>query len=417
MSGPIQKILIIGINYRPEPTGIAPYTTGLAEHLAGNGYQVQVITAEPHYPSWTHVRPRGLWKITEDVENGVKVTRVPIYVPRRQSALRRGLYEFTFLVMANFVARRVAGIDVVLGVVPSLGGGVAAAQLARRMRRPYLLWIQDIVSLSAQESGAAGRSARLLEGILARIERVLARNAKRVLIISDAFKGHFQHLGVDNRRLLRVRNWTHMGPAEGELRRRVPSDTLACLHIGNLGYKQDLETILDCAGRAKEAHLPISFTIVGDGSRREQVQQLIYRRELDNVQLLPLAPADELRVLLATADVFLLAQRDSVRDMALPSKLTTYFAWGRPVVAATNGSSAAAMEIESAGGGIVVQPGNGEEMLVALQRLLRNVDEYEKLQRGAVAYAQNNLSNETCLAVLKGAVDEACQEVEICRSI
>ena len=27
------RVLICGINYRPELTGIGPYTTGLAEHL------------------------------------------------------------------------------------------------------------------------------------------------------------------------------------------------------------------------------------------------------------------------------------------------------------------------------------------------------------------------------------------------
>lgn len=388
----MRTITILGINYHPEPTGIAPYTAGLAEYLARQGYEVQVITAEPHYPSWRSMRLRRRYGTSEDVENGVKVMRVPIYIPRRQSALRRGFYELSFIIMAGFVSRRVRQVDVVLGVVPSLGGGAVAAWIARRRGCPYLLWIQDIVSLSVQESGVVRSAGHLLQRLLARMERVLVRRAQRVLIISDAFRGHFERLGVESLRLVRVRNWTHIAPAEAELEFRVPCGRLACLHIGNLGYKQDLETILDCANRAKEAGLPIAFTIVGDGSRRAQVEEIVLRQKLDNVKVLPLASSDELRELLAAADVFLLAQRDSVKDMALPSKLTTYFAWGRPVVAATDGRSAAALEIAASGGGLVVRPGRGDEMLAALEGLLRNESQYEQLQRATVRYAQANLA-------------------------
>ncbi len=46
------RVLIVGINYSPELTGIGPYTAGLAEHLASRGDDVTVITGLPHYPDW-----------------------------------------------------------------------------------------------------------------------------------------------------------------------------------------------------------------------------------------------------------------------------------------------------------------------------------------------------------------------------
>ena len=46
------RVLIVGINYSPELTGIGPYTAGLAEHLAARGDEVTVITGLPHYPDW-----------------------------------------------------------------------------------------------------------------------------------------------------------------------------------------------------------------------------------------------------------------------------------------------------------------------------------------------------------------------------
>ena len=42
------KVLILGLNYAPEHTGIAPYTAGIAQGLSRD-YDVQVVTAHPHY--------------------------------------------------------------------------------------------------------------------------------------------------------------------------------------------------------------------------------------------------------------------------------------------------------------------------------------------------------------------------------
>ncbi|MBD0321819.1 MAG: glycosyltransferase WbuB, partial [Aldersonia sp.] len=46
------RVKIVGINYAPETTGIAPYTSGLADGLAARGHRVEVLTGQPHYPQW-----------------------------------------------------------------------------------------------------------------------------------------------------------------------------------------------------------------------------------------------------------------------------------------------------------------------------------------------------------------------------
>ena len=46
------RVLVIGINYEPEPVGIGPYTTATAQALAAAGHQVEVLTGKPYYPAW-----------------------------------------------------------------------------------------------------------------------------------------------------------------------------------------------------------------------------------------------------------------------------------------------------------------------------------------------------------------------------
>ena len=44
------RVLLYSYNYYPEPIGIAPLMTELAEGLVKRGHQVRVVTAMPNYP-------------------------------------------------------------------------------------------------------------------------------------------------------------------------------------------------------------------------------------------------------------------------------------------------------------------------------------------------------------------------------
>ncbi|MGH2600427.1 MAG: glycosyltransferase, partial [Dehalococcoidia bacterium] len=78
---PSMRILLIGINYWPEETGIAPYTTGLAEHLAARGHEITVLTGVPHYPQWRILESyAGRLRARESIR-GVRVRRFRHYVP------------------------------------------------------------------------------------------------------------------------------------------------------------------------------------------------------------------------------------------------------------------------------------------------------------------------------------------------
>ena len=46
------KILVYGINYSPELTGIGKYTGEMVAWMAQQGHDVRVITAPPYYPQW-----------------------------------------------------------------------------------------------------------------------------------------------------------------------------------------------------------------------------------------------------------------------------------------------------------------------------------------------------------------------------
>ena len=144
------RLLITGVNYAPEETGIAPYTTGLAEHLVQRGHQVTVITGVPSYPQWRVYPDYRKVLLRREVRAGVELWRVRNYVPRRQSTLQRGLYEASFL-LGGLAKLSASKPDAVLGVVPSLSGGMLAG------RRP-VAW--DARTAWSSRTSSARRPAR-----------------------------------------------------------------------------------------------------------------------------------------------------------------------------------------------------------------------------------------------------------------
>ena len=388
------RILIVGINYAPEETGIAPYTAGLAEHLAERGHSVVALTGLPSFPQWrVHDGYRRLlWK--RESVNGVDVRRRWHYVPGRQSAIHRGLYEGTFL-LTGLSMIALPRPDAVMGVVPSLSGGVLARLASRRFRVPYGLIFQDLVGQAAKQSGVGG-GGRVATAVRA-AEGWAARRAAAVGIIAEGFRPYLESLGVDAKRIYRVRNWTHVeAPSmdRGLVRKQLglPKDAVVCIHAGNMGYKQGLENVIECARLAAERDGRLLFVLIGDGNRRSHLEALAGQYKLPNLRFLPLQSKALFPNALAAADLLLVNQRGTVGDMSLPGKLTAYFVSGQPVIAAVARDSETAREVAVSGAGVVVEPDDPEALLGAIDDLLGDPAKCDRLGAAGKRWAQEKLT-------------------------
>ena len=361
------KVLIIAINYRPEMTGTAPYTTALAEHLASAGHQVTVLTGFAHYPAW-RLEP-GERRLRADAwQDGVRVLRRRHLVPRVQSAVWRALYEGTFLV--HGALSNPERPEVVLGVIPSLSGGILARLYAARAGAPYGLIIQDLMAPGARQSGIRGGAH--VAGITSWLERWAVARARTVAIASDGFRPYLRGLGVADDRIMLFPNWTHLpdsSPDRADTRARMgwPDDTTIVLHAGNMGLKQGLEQVVHAARRADDSVLPVQFVLMGDGNQRAGLEAVA--SGVNRLRFMPFQPEDELRGALEAADVLLLSERPTVVDMSLPSKLTAYFAAGRPIVAAVPEGGATADQVRRSAAGVIVPVGDPDALNDAVANL------------------------------------------------
>jgi colanic acid biosynthesis glycosyl transferase WcaI len=385
-------VLVVGAHYAPDPTGVAPYTTAMCADLALLGARVSVVTGIPHYPAWRPAAGYRLGLRWQERHGDIEVTRVRHAVPRRQDPLRRATYEVTFWAGARLAVRR-ARPDLVVAITPNLGAVPAAVSAGRAAGAPVGVVVQDLVGLAATQSGM--RYGRSVGALASSLEGWCLRQADLLGLISPFFQPPLLAVGIPADRMFHLPNYTHIAPVAADpaaARRELgwPADLRLVLHTGNMGLKQDLGNVLAAARRARRQHPELLFLLVGDGSMRADLQR--QARGLDNVRFVDLLPGPRYPVALAAADCLLVNERPSVRDMSLPSKLTSYFAAARPVVAATRPDGATAAEVRRAGAGLVVPPGDPDALLAGCVQICADPGLAAELGRAGRAHAGAALS-------------------------
>ncbi|GHB19620.1 glycosyltransferase [Streptomyces clavifer] len=403
-----RRVLVVSTNYAPELTGIGPYATQLAEHWAASGVRTQVLTGMPHYPAWrVDEEYRGVWR-RHEVREGVSVHRRRHYVPPRQSALRRAAFEASVLAH-GMLAPPPGRPDAVVSQMPSLAGGVIAARVARRHRVPHIPVVQDLMGAAAAQSGIRGGDRAA--AVAAAAERYALRGAALVGVIHESFVPGVTALGVDPGRIRLVPNWTHVQRPSGDrtaTRARLGwrEGTPVLLHSGNMGLKQGLDVLVGLARLAPD----IRVVLMGDGNQRAGLRELA--AGLPNIDFLPPAGADEFTDVLAAADVLAVTQRASVLDMSVPSKLTSYFVSGRPVVASVADEGGTADEVRRSGTGVLVAPEDPAALLAAVRKLADDPEAADALGAQGPRYVAHHLSREAGLARFDALLTEVLGDAQ-----
>ena len=381
----------MGINYAPEPSGIAPYSTRIAEGLRSRGHDVRVLTTFPHYPQWRVAD--GYSGLRQRESRGdVDVRRLRHYVPRRPDGVRRAASEVSFGLHASL--RGWGRPDVVICPSPAL---LSSAAARIRTRAAFGLQIQDLYSAGVIETGGS----RHVANALGRLEASVARRSTGVAVIHDRFRDRVvERLGVEPGRVRVIRNWTHVSTPpvldEVAIRARLGwGDDFVVLHTGAMGRKQGLENVARTARLAEQRDLPLRFVLMGDGGQRPELERMA--AGVRTLQFVDPLPNEEYAQALHAADSLLVNELPGLVEMAVPSKLTSYLKTGRPVVAATGAGTTTADELAAAGAGIRVQPDSPEDLLTALLSLRAEPERAAALGAHGPAYCERVLSESKAL--------------------
>ncbi len=396
------RILIFGINYSPELTGIGKYTGEMGAWFAAHGHDVAAVTAKPYYPDWEIHKPyKGTGWVTEQVDK-VTVHRVPLYVPKEVTSKKRILHEFSFL---GGVFPKWFGLllkkkyDIVIDITPPFHLGFFALFYAKLKGAKLITHIQDLQVDAAKELGMINNE-RLLN-VMFKAEKYLLDRSDAVSSISLGMKKKILAKGVPEAKYIMFPNWVDeeaIKPLSKEQSLRnewgISLGDKVVLYSGNLGEKQGLEIIIDAAKRFND-RADIHFIICGSGGARDRLKNMAEQAGLQQIRFYPLQPYERLSALLATADIHLVLQKRSAADLVMPSKLTGILsAGGCAIVSAVQGTSLYEV-MNRYQLGIVIEPESTEALIESLQHAL-DIDLLPFRER-ARQYAEHFLSKEQLL--------------------
>ncbi len=395
------RILLYSYNYHPEPIGIAPLMTELAEGLVKRGHEVRVVTGMPNYPERRiYEGYRGKWYITEE-RNGVLVQRSYVWIRPQPGLLTRILLDGSFVVTSLVQAFRGWRPDVILTTTPPLPVCLPATFLGWVQSCPVVLNLQDILPEAAVHVGLikSKKAIRVFEAL----ERFGYRTSTRISVIADGFVENLLGKGVAREKISLIPNWVDvnfihpMPKANNGFRVENQLDSkFVVMYSGNIALTQGLETVIEAATRLR--HIPeIVFVIVGEEKALQALADYCKTVNADNVRLRPFQPREKLPEMLAAADVGLIVQKKNVIGFNMPSKTQVLLASGRPIVASVPLGGTAARAVQNSHGGVVVEPENPDTLADAVLELYQHPDRAELMGRQGRQHAIDQYSFEQAL--------------------
>lgn len=396
------RVLVVTQYFWPESFRVNDLVVGLRDL----GHEVEILTGMPNYPGGRLFQGYGFFTPAAENFNGMRVIRVPLITRGRSKGIRLMLNYLSFALSASLLGpwRCRREIDAVLIFEPSpVTVALPALVIARLRRACTLLWIQDLWpdTLSAMGFSSRGLVMRIARGI----SDFVHQRCDRLLVQSPGFTPRLVGRGINAVRISYLPNW-----AEDYYRPVPATDTpghpvagiagFKLLFAGNIGSAQSFETILAAADILREVN-DLQWVIVGDGLMREWVASEVRRLGLDaRVHLLGQRSAEDMPNCFAHADALLVTLRpDAVFSLTIPSKIQSYLACGKIIIAAIDGEGAAV--VRDSGAGVVCAASDAEGLAKAVMAVYSMSKEARaKLGAAGRRYYEQHFARSRALANL-----------------
>ena len=246
----------------------------------------------------------------------------------------------------------------------------------------YHLLIYDIYPDALVNFGMIKKGS-LPDRIWSKWNRKLFQRASTIYSLSENMAALIRQYNPDVKVEV-IHNWTDTGhiiplPKKDNpfAKQHGQLDKITVMYSGNMGATHAVERIADIAAALKN-DTSFGFMLIGDGAKKEMIEQRKEKQALDNLIILPYQEPDTLPYSLTTADVGIVTLSAGAEDLSVPSKTYNMLAAGAALLVIASPSSELANLIRHYDCGEQFEEHETDRM-VAFIRSLKN--DAEKLQR------------------------------------
>lgn len=401
-------ILIVTQYFWPENFRINDLAIGLQNF----GHKVTILTGKPNYPGGSFYSGYGFLRKFRENFHGMDLIRIPLLPRGDGGRVRLTLNYLSFALfaclMAPFFCRGKYDLIFVNQLSP-VTVGLPALLLKKIKKVPIIFWVQDLWPESLSATGAI--NSRLILNIVEKMVRFIYRSCDRILAQSKAFSPSIEKFDVDSKRIFYFPNSAEDLYQPAASVKDLPELTniqagFRIMFAGNIGAGQDFPTIIEAAALLKD-HSDIHWLIVGDGRMLPWIKSEISKRKLENsIHFLGRHSVELMPAFFSYAHVMLVTlKKEPIFALTIPSKIQSYLACARPIIAALDGEGA--RTVIEAGAGFTC-PAEAPEELAKTVLLMYKTSSAEREAMGyrGREYFKRNFDRSLLLKQLDGWMDE-----------
>lgn len=346
-----KNILYLSPYFWPEEIGSAPYSTELALWLQDQGHKLRVIAFRPHYPRIEDFRAWSYGARDEEVYEGIEISRIDV-TERGAGGFKERIkndVRFLFSIWRKAITGKFKQTDVIVAYIPSVLTVLGALLVKAFSGARIVSIVHDIESGLAQSLGLA--SSGLLLSFMRAIERFALNRSDQVIVLTEGMRTELIRIGC-HRPISVVSIWASLPPDETS----ISNGPITLMYSGNFGKKQNLDQLVPLIKRLSDEKQAIQVVMQGSGSERARIEQLFAASGISNTEFRELVPAEKLTDSLRSANIHLVPQAQNVANYALPSKLFSIMAAGRPFVCIAEENSPLEDLTRQSNAGICIPP-------------------------------------------------------------
>ncbi|MCF0127441.1 MAG: glycosyltransferase family 4 protein [Pseudobutyrivibrio sp.] len=368
----------------------------IARELVKRGHKVTVLTGIPNYPKGDFYEGYGLTKKRRETWEGVDIIRIPL-IPRGHNRLMLILNYLSFPVSGffwNLTTKLEADTVFTIDTSPINQCGIAT-RYAKKHKVKCSMYVQDLWPENVIQ--VTGITNPIVIGPIVHMVERIYKGCTTILGTSPSM------VKAIEKRCKNGQKVTYLPQYAEDFYKPVPKkehEGFVIAFAGNVGHAQGLEILPELAARLNDTD--VRFTIIGDGSAKEDLIKLIQEKGVtDKFNLIGRQPAEKIPELLAEADVALIAYAsDPTYDLYIPAKLQSYMACGMPLLALAGGETKRV--IEEADCGYCVEPGNLKAAEQAIRELrAQSSEELQAMSKKALEYNEKSFSKEKLMDQLE----------------
>ena len=336
------RILVVTQYFWPENFKINDVAVGLIE----KGHNVAVLTGLPNYPKGKFYKGYSFPKEKKEIHEGVTIYRSPVIPRGDASSVRLFLNYISFALLASLRVLFIKDkFDKILVYEPSpITIGIPAIIAKFRFKAPIFFWVQDLWPESITAAGDI-KNKHVIK-LVDIFTRFIYWQSEKILVQSRAFIPYILNQRVNKDKLIYLPNSTEKFYRKVALSDKyekiMPQDGPILMFAGNIGEAQGFDTIIKSAAYLVDSRVKVNWVILGDGRQRESMEKKIAELCLqENFFFLGSYPSEEMPYFFVHADAMLVTlKKSSIFAMTIPSKVQSYMACSKPIIANLDGEGA-----------------------------------------------------------------------------